>query len=215
MFIRTLLSALQLTAAAAFPSTRTRSLSLEGANKFTSSQWSDGKAKLNYKNGPAGQFSITWTPDNGNLVVGKGYVGGNSNQVVNYTGTFEPEGYAYLTVYGWTTNPLIEYYIIENWHPEHEPAAPPEGTEMGNVTSDGSVYLIRTKMRVNKPSIVGTATFRQIFSVRQDKRASGIITVANHFAAWEQAGLETGKVVGVELAVEGNNSTGRANVTIF
>jgi endo-1,4-beta-xylanase len=130
------------------------------------------------------------------------------SQIVNYTGTFAPEGYAYLTVYGWTTSPLIEYYIIESYHPSHEPAAPPEGTEVGNLTSDGGHYRIRTKMRVDKPSIVGTATFRQIFSVREEKRSSGIVTVANHIEAWKKAGLDWGKLVGVELAVEGNNSTG-------
>ena len=136
------------------------------------------------------------------------------SRIVNFTGTYAPNGYSYLTVYGWTTNPLIEYYIVESHHPDHDPAAPPEGEEKGNLTSDGSLYLIRTKMRVNKPSIQGTSTFRQIFSVRQEKRSEGIVTVGNHFEAWKAAGLKTGTHNYMILAVEGNNSSGTADMTV-
>jgi endo-1,4-beta-xylanase len=135
-------------------------------------------------------------------------------RIVNFTGTYEPNGYSYLAVYGWTTNPLIEFYVIENFHPDHEPAAPPEGEEKGNLTSDGSLYLIRTKMRVNKPSIQGTATFRQIFSVRQNKRSEGVVTVGNHFDAWKMVGLKTGTHNYMILAVEGMNSSGTAAMTV-
>lgn len=133
---------------------------------------------------------------------------------MNFTGDFKPEGYAYFTVYGWTTNPLIEFYIVESYHPDHEPAAPPEGEVVGNLTTDGSLYSVRTKMRVNKPSIQGTATFRQIFSVRQDKRDVGAVTVANHFNAWKSFGLKTGSMNYMVMATEGNDSSGSSNVTV-
>ena len=69
-------------------------------------------------------------------------------------------------------------------------------------------------MRVDKPSIVGTATFQQIFSVRQNKRSEGVVTVGNHFAAWKEAGLKTGAMDYMIMAVEGNNSSGRAEVEV-
>lgn len=175
--------------------------------------WTDTEASVKYKNLAEGAYSVTWN-GTGNFVGGKGWNPGSTSKVVNWTGSFEPNGYAYLTVYGWTTNPLIEYYIIENYHPDHEPAAPPEGEVVTNLTSDGSDYSVRTKMRINKPSIEGTATFRQIFSVRQNKRSEGIVTVGNHFAAWKEAGLKTGTHNYMVMATEGNNSSGKANIEI-
>ena len=57
-------------------------------------------------------------------------------------------------------------------------------------------------------------TFRQIFSVRQDKRSEGVVTVGNHFAAWKEAGLKTGKHDYMVMATEGNNSSGRARIEV-
>jgi len=70
-------------------------------------------------------------------------------------------------------------------------------------------------MRVGKPSIEGTATFRQIFSVRQQKRTTGVVTVGNHFEAWNVAGLKTGTHNYMILAVEGMNSSGMADMTVY
>jgi hypothetical protein len=51
--------------------------SAPAANYFWSS-WSDGKAKITQKNGPDGQFSVKWSGNKGNFVIGKGWSTGSS-----------------------------------------------------------------------------------------------------------------------------------------
>ncbi|KAF2451767.1 glycoside hydrolase family 11 protein [Karstenula rhodostoma CBS 690.94] len=187
--------------------------SLELRANWFNTFWTDTAASVKYNNLPEGAYSVTWN-GTGNFVGGKGWNPGSTSKILNWTGSFEPNGYAYLTVYGWTTNPLVEYYIVENYHTDHEPAAPPEGEVVANLTSDGSLYSVRTKMRVNKPSIIGTATFRQIFSVRQNTRSEGVVTVGNHFATWKEAGLKIGTQNYMVMATEGNNSSGKARIEV-
>jgi endo-1,4-beta-xylanase len=65
--------------------------------------------QVSYQNGDGGQYSVTWSGD-GNWVGGKGWNPG-SDHTISYTGTYSPNGNSYLAIYGWTTNPLVEYYV--------------------------------------------------------------------------------------------------------
>jgi len=127
---------------------------------------------------------------------------------VDYGIDYRPDGNSYLCVYGWTLDPLIEYYIIESWGTWH-----PKGDELiGSVEIDGGAYDVYVTMRIEEPSINGTQTFAQFWSVRTDKRTEGTISVSEHFKVWDEMGMELGKMFEVAFCVEGIQSSGEANL---
>ncbi|KAJ7181455.1 glycosyl hydrolases family 11-domain-containing protein [Mycena crocata] len=179
------------------------------SNGFYYSFWTDGGASVTYTNKAAGEYSVTWS-GSGNFVGGKGWNPGAA-RAISFSGTYSPSGNSYLSVYGWSENPLIEYYIVENFG-TYDPST--GATLKGSVTSDGSVYNIYQTQRVNQPSIEGTATFYQYWSVRQSHRSSGTVTTANHFNAWAAAGMRLGTHNYQIVATEGYFSSGSADITV-
>lgn len=177
--------------------------------------WTDGGGTVNAVNGSGGNFSVNWY-NCGNFVVGKGWTVGSPSRTVNYNaGVWAPSGNGYLTLYGWTRNALIEYYVVDSWGNWR----PPGSNSLGTVYSDGGTYDIYRTMRYNAPSIDGTQTFAQYWSVRTSKRPTGSnvqITFSNHVNAWRNKGLNLGSNWSYQVfAVEGYQSSGSANVTVW
>jgi hypothetical protein len=129
-----------------------------------------------------------------------------------------------LQVYGWTTNPLIEYYIVDDWFSGGGNSG---GSQKGSFSVDGGTYNIFQHTQNNQPSIQGTATFEQFFSIRTAQRTSGTISVSQvifffhfvfevlyflffnqHFDKWNSLGMKMGSLYEAKLLVEAGGGNG-------
>jgi endo-1,4-beta-xylanase len=108
---------------------------------------------------------------------------------------------------------LVEFYVIESMG-SHNPSDNASATLYGYVESDGGLYEIWEKIRTDAPSIQGTATYPQYWSVRTSMRCGGTVNTGNHFRAWQDAGLKMGKGSSVVLAIEGQWGGGSADLTV-
>jgi hypothetical protein len=105
--------------------------------------------------------------------------------------------YSYIGIYGWSKSPMIEWYIVEDWFGSGIIGPNTMGggaSKKGELTVDGSVYFIYQATRpAGSGNIEGTRqAFPQFFSIRQERRQSGTISITEHFKKWEELGMKLG-----------------------
>jgi endo-1,4-beta-xylanase len=191
---------------------------------FYTNYISNGKGCIDTKNGN-GAYSTSWSLNKGgNYVAGKGWAKGSASRKVGYNaGAFSTDGTNFLTLYGWTKDSLIEYYVVDAWG-DYRPAY---GKSLGSVESDGGTYDIYKATRKNADNITGKKQdFLQYWSVRRTKTNVGknaknnVITFSNHVKAWEKAGLKLGKtwdyqIMATESYGGDGNLSGASDVTVW
>lgn len=112
---------------------------------------------------------------------------------------FKGVSYSYIGVYGWSQDPLIEWYIVDSFSPGRPTwIGNNNGTPtcdgcglIGTITVDGGEYDVYVD-KVSRGNIEGNGPFTQFFSVRKSKRNCGTIDITAHFQAWEKLGLKLG-----------------------
>ena len=170
----------------------TTEMSLDGGGNFTC-RWSDINYAL-FRIGKKFDCSQSWK-DIGNITI-------------SYGAEYFPVGNSYLCIYGWSREPLVEYYVVQSWGNWR----PPGAEALGTITVDDATYDVYATTRVNQPSIDGTQTFQQFWSVRKGKCPEGSVSLTEHFNAWEEFGLELGNLYEAALTVEGYQSSGYASI---
>ncbi|KAL6625521.1 concanavalin A-like lectin/glucanase domain-containing protein [Neocallimastix sp. 'constans'] len=121
-------------------------------------------------------------------------------------------GYSYVGVYGWTRDPLVEYYIVDNWLSPSPPGDWVGNKKHGAFTIDGAQYTVYENTRTG-PSIDGDTTFKQYFSIRQQARDCGTIDISAHFDQWEKLGMKMGKLHEAKVLGEAGNGSGGVSGT--
>jgi endo-1,4-beta-xylanase len=159
--------------------------------------------------GTAGNYAINWSGVS-DVVGGKGFNPGSAQVIGYHVGS--ASGYNTISIYGWLTNPLVEYYITE-----FGSLYTANATEKGTVTSDGHTYTTFEHQQVNQPSIEGTTTFEQYLDAWGGAPigSNGVVTTANHFNHWNSLGMTVGtfnyQILGTEAY---NGASGSVNATV-
>jgi endo-1,4-beta-xylanase len=114
-------------------------------------------------------------------------------------------GFGNIGIYGWSVNPLHEYYIEEYWLSKR-----PDFTPVATFTIEGEgTYDVMTNMQMDQPNITGmNQNFVQFWSVRQTPRQCGHISITKHFAEWASLGLQLGDLTEARILVEAQNNSG-------
>lgn len=130
-------------------------------------------------------------------------------------------GYSYIGMYGWTTNPCVEWYVVDDSY-NTMPINPGNTTKEGEVQIDGGTYIMYTRPTTGSGGTrcSGTTNWIQYYSVRTTARACGVISLSEHFAAWESLGMDmSGELLEAKILVEVGGGVGNvqlpiANVTV-
>jgi endo-1,4-beta-xylanase len=165
-----------------------------------------GSASVSFPS--SSSIKCTWTSGITDCGFGKGWKPGSVKTVKFQIDS--ANNYHSVGLYGWTQNPLVEYYIDEMGNAG--------GTQLGTLSSDGHTYNCYKQQRTNAPSIEGTKTFWQFKNSRQSSASVGstcTVTMSNHVNYWKSKGLSWGSsVYDLMVEMEAFSGPGSGQLTI-
>jgi hypothetical protein len=204
-----------------------------GTNNLAWEIWSNGGSAGTLTTFSTPAFSATW--NNSQNYLGRlGFEWGSRGGKYTTHGTITAQvvskktgsgnfGWSYVGMYGWTTNPCIEWYIVDDSFGKM-PINPGNCTNMKNspLSIDGGKYTmcVRSTSGTGGDRCGGAGQWNQYYSIRQDNRTCGTISVSKHFEAWEAAGNSMqGNLLEVKILAEVGGGQGTvdfpvANVTV-
>jgi endo-1,4-beta-xylanase len=188
----------------------------------------------NAANGSITTFSTTafeadWN-NAGDFLARIGYEWGNAGKSYDTYGTISADfaykktgtggGYSYIGIYGWSTNPCVEWYIVDDSY-NGMPVNPGNTTNKGTVKIDGADYILYTRQTTGTGGsrCNGVSSWAQYYSIRKTARQCGTISITQHFDAWKAASMPLGNLLEAKILVEVGGGSGSvqfpvANVTL-
>jgi endo-1,4-beta-xylanase len=171
-------------------------------------------------------FSASWN-NSGDFLARIGLSWGNG-KAVSALGTVSADfaetktgsagGYSYIGIYGWSVNPCVEWYIVDDSYG----SLPfnPGGSMVGTATIDGGTYNIiaRSTTGTGGNRCGNVTSWNQIYSMRTSKRTCGTISITDHWNAWTKANQQLGSMLEASILIEAGGGSGSisfptANVT--
>ena len=151
-------------------------------NGYNYELWKDtGNTRMGLCRG--GTFDCWWEKINNVLFhIGKKWdCTKYSNQLwtvkVQYGAYYKLEGNSYLCVYGWTKDPLVEYYIVDSWGSWRTPG----GSSKSVIFVDGGRYDVYVTTRYNQPSIIGTKSSNNFWVFDNQRKKKVLLLLFEHF----------------------------------
>jgi hypothetical protein len=168
-------------------------------------------------------FGASWN-GSGDFLARLGLEWGNSGKTFDQFGTINAQfaetksgtagGFSYIGIYGWSVNPCIEYYIVDDSY-NKMPVNPGSTTNKGTATIDGGTYTLYTRPTsgTGGSRCTGVNSWTQFYSVRQTARQCGQISITEHFKAWAAAGMTLGSMLEAKILIEVGGGTGSIDFT--
>jgi hypothetical protein len=173
------------------------------------------KGCLTTYNNSGAAFSASWN-DSGDFLAKVGFVF-DGTKTAQELGTLSADfaethsgsagGASYIGIYGWSASPNVEFFIVENALDDSPPMQPAGGSKLGTIKVDGGNYDVYSS------ALTATMKLRALYSIRQNRRSCGHVSISEQFSRWANLGFSLGKIDEVRIAVETLGGTGRIDFT--
>lgn len=184
--------------------------------------WSNqGSGTLTTFSTPA--FSAAWN-NSGDYLGRLGFEWGNGGKTYDQYGTITAGftfkktgsggGFSYIGIYGWSTNPCVEWYILDDSFGQM-PFTPYNSGQKGTGMIDGENYkFYSNSTNGTGGSRCNQSSWSQFWSIRQKARQCGTITISDHFKAWDAAGMKLGNLLEAKILVETGGGSGSVDFAV-
>jgi endo-1,4-beta-xylanase len=172
-------------------------------------------------------FTSGWN-NSGNYLGRLGFEWGSGGKSYDQYGTITAQftetksgssggAWSYIGIYGWTNNPCIEWYIIDDSYSKM-PINPGSCANMSNspLSIDDGKYTmcVRNTSGTGGDRCGGAGSWNQYYSIRQSNRTCGTISVTEHFKAWTAAGNKLGNMLEVKILLEVGGGQGSVDFPV-